>query len=152
MRSSTLFLLAVVLLAVIVQLHADPKTGQKAATTEKEGEGKPTAKVSSDQNKGKPKGQASNKIAHAAKEGAQHVKDAVSKLSHGNKPEVIGDDKLKTEIKTVLDGMIKHPEKIKQGNKAKLVKAVTCQVCKKINQDKNPKPKDQKLSKTKREN
>ena len=48
-------------------------------------------------------------------------------MAHGSKNgEVIGDDKLKTEIKTVLDGMIKHPEKIKQGNKAKLVKAVTC--------------------------
>nr|CAD2182851.1 unnamed protein product [Meloidogyne enterolobii] len=150
MRSSTLFLLAVVLLAVIVQLHAGPQAGQKPAATKKKAiEGKPTGnKVASKQNKGKPKGQASNKIVHAAKEGAQHAKDAVSKLAHGNKPngEVIGDDKLKTEIKTVLDGMIKHPEKIKQGNKAKLVKAVTCQVCKKINQDKNQ-PKDQKLSK-----
>uniref|UniRef100_A0A915MTK3 C2 domain-containing protein n=1 Tax=Meloidogyne javanica TaxID=6303 RepID=A0A915MTK3_MELJA len=129
MRSSTLFLLAVVLLAVIVQLHAGPQAGQKPAATKKKAiEGKPTGnKVASKQNKGKPKGQASNKIVHAAKEGAQHAKDAVSKLAHGNKPngEVIGDDKLKTEIKTVLDGMIKHPEKIKQGNKAKLVKAVT---------------------------
>uniref|UniRef100_A0A915LL71 C2 domain-containing protein n=1 Tax=Meloidogyne javanica TaxID=6303 RepID=A0A915LL71_MELJA len=84
---------------------------RETATKKKAGEGKPTAKVS---------------LVHAAKEGAQHAKDAVSKLAHGSKNgEVIGDDKLKTEIKTVLDGMIKHPEKIKQGNKAKLVKAVT---------------------------
>ncbi|CAK5089129.1 unnamed protein product [Meloidogyne enterolobii] len=158
MRSSTLFLLAVVLLAVIVQLHADPKTGQKAATTEKEGGGKPaTQKVVSKQNKGK---QTSNKIheakkgaqhaIHGAKKAAQHVKDSASKLAHGNKPndKVIEDDKLKTEVKNVLVEMSQHPEEIKKSNKKNFVKAVTCQVCKKINQDGNPKPKDQKLSKS----
>ncbi|KAL7076974.1 hypothetical protein ACQ4LE_003729 [Meloidogyne hapla] len=149
MRLSTLLLLAVVLLAVLVQLEASrpPKTKKKPtqlAISTKGVNSTKGGKLAAATSKlgGKKKKKAGTLKTLKAKKAGKVLKSKAEKLNMKKKVKLVKETQKykidESEIKSMINQTLAaiNPEKIKQNNYNKLVNNFSCQVCKNLNKKK----------------